>query len=94
MKTLKIYKREIIERTQFKNYRFKQARQFVVYLGDEVVYTSKPFDNFVTNKRAKNHGSLILETRSPKLAKSYFSGARVNQEEFKVQQAILKRIDK
>lgn len=94
MKTLKIYYREVAEKTGFKKFAFKKARQYVVYLGDEIIYQTDHFNNFVKNPKCKNHGSLILKTRSEKVAKGFFEKARVNQEEFKVHQVVIKSLNK
>ena len=96
MKTLKIYFREITTKTGFKSklYAFKKSREYVVYCGDKVIYETQYLNNFVENPKCKNHGSMILKTRSEKVARTYFEKARVNQEENKVKQAINNYLDK
>ena len=62
--------------------------------GKKVIYETQYLNNFVENPKCKNHGSMILKTRSEKVARNYFEKARVNQEENKVNQAINNYLDK
>lgn len=46
MKTLRIYKREILERTQFRDWRYKQVTEYIIqYDGREVKNCDTKLDN-------------------------------------------------
>ncbi len=68
MKTIRIYKREVMERTQFRKYRFKQVTQTVV------VYNGREYDSHrvgLDNKNLRIKFRLVLETRSKKELDKY-----------------------
>ena len=73
MKTLTIYKREVLERTGFKDrrYRFKQVTQYSLYY-DGCLYTNH--DEDVNNPLLRIKFKKILETRSKKAVNEFVAG--------------------
>ena len=71
MKTLTIYKRNVLERTGFRKYPYKQVTQVIIN------YDGKEFKNNhyedVNNPRLKVYFRTVLETRSIKAVNDYIA---------------------
>lgn len=70
MKTLRIYKRSILERTGFRKYPYKEVTQISIF------YDGKEYANHyeeIDNKRLKIKFNKVLETRSAKAVNEYVS---------------------
>lgn len=70
MKTLRIYKRNILERTGFRKYPFKEVTQISIF------YDGKEYANHyeeINNQRLKIKFNKVLETRSEKAVIEYVS---------------------
>lgn len=73
MKTLTIYEREILERTGFRDrrYRFKNVTQYSIYY-DGSLYTNH--DEYpIDNPRLRIKFNKVLETRSKKAVNEFIS---------------------
>lgn len=72
MKTLTIYERNILERTGFRDrrYRFKEVTQFSIYY-DGSLYTNH--EEYIDNPRLQIKFNKILETRSKKAVNEFMS---------------------
>lgn len=69
MKTLTIYKRDVMERTGFRKYPYKQVTQVIInYDGKD--YKNNHYED-VNNPRLKVYFRTVLETRSPKVVNEY-----------------------
>lgn len=73
MKTLTIYEREILERTGFRDrrYRFKNVTQYSIYY-DGSLYTNH--DEYIDNPRLQIKFKMILQTRSKKAVNEFIAG--------------------
>lgn len=73
MKTLTIYKREVLERTGFKDrrYRFKEVTQVVIHYCGEYFLNGHSAD--VHNPYLRVKFNKVLETRSKKAVEEYIS---------------------
>lgn len=69
MKTLRIYKRTILEITGFKKYPFKEAEQITI------IYDGKKISNHyedINNPRLKIKFELVLDTRKKQVVKEFY----------------------
>lgn len=71
MKTIKIYEREILERTRFREYRYKQVKQ-VIILYNNIYYNNDHYQE-LNNPRLKIPFKEVLNTRSTKKAQDYIN---------------------
>ena len=70
MKTLTIYTREILERTGFRKYPYKEVTQVTI------LYDNKEFKNHsedISNSRLKIPFNKVIETRSSKVLNDYLN---------------------
>ena len=70
MKTLTIYKRTITERTQYRQYRFKETEQVTIVYGDKF-YQNHNED--ITNPRLRVKFQKVLTTRRKDTMQSYIN---------------------
>lgn len=88
MKTITIYKRTILERTQFRKWRYKEGYQIsIFYDGKE----HKNHDQTIDNKRLQKPFEIILNTRKKEELKKYFNRLGWSDVD-KWQKSILKEI--
>lgn len=70
MKTLRIYKRTILERTGYKKHPYKEVEQItIIYDGKEI---SNHYED-INNPRLKVKFELGLETRKKQVVKEFYS---------------------
>lgn len=70
MKNIKIYKRSILRRTGFRKYPYKNVDQVSIF------YDGKEYRNHsedIENSRLRVHFVEVMNTRSPKKLKEYYS---------------------
>lgn len=70
MKTIKIYKRSILQRTRFKEHRYINITQVNIFY-DGMEY--KNHSEEIGNSRLRVRFDEVLNTRSPKKLKEYYS---------------------
>lgn len=70
MKTLTIYTRNVLERTQFKKCRFKKVQEVIISY-DNKIY--KNCDTELNNEKLKIKFTKALETRSTKALEKYLA---------------------
>ena len=70
MKTITIYKRSILERTQFKKWRYKEVDQISIFYNNE---EHKNHYESINNPRLKIKFQEVLKTRSKKELEKYIS---------------------
>jgi hypothetical protein len=71
MKKLLIYKREILERTGYRKYPYKQIQQYIIIYNNKVV--SNSFENDPFKKSLKVPFQVELDTRSSKVLEKYIA---------------------
>lgn len=88
MKTILIYERSILERTNFKKWRYKEALQVSIF------YNNKEYKNHyqeIDNSKLKQKFNLVLKTRTKKELENYINDLGYSNAD-KWQKSILKEI--
>lgn len=71
MKKLLIYKREILQRTGYRKYPYKEIQQYIIIYNNKVV--SNSFENDPFKKSLKIPFRVKLETRRTKVLEKYIA---------------------
>ena len=88
MKTLRVYKRTILERTGFKKYPYKQVDQITITYDDRIA--GNHFED-INNPRLKIKFELVLETRNKKVLEKYINSLGQTESD-KWQKSIFKQL--
>ena len=80
MKTITIYTRKVLQRTGFRQYPYKEAKQV------SIIYDGKLYENHsekIDNPRLKIKFNVELQTRSKKVLEAYINGlSRTNTDKW------------